>query len=194
MTMSMDTHKNAERDAQPTGPSGSYFDSNAHWHTRVAAPRPAATSFSTNAWTKVLALCLGVLLALTMLDTTTLSALSAEIGDSATPMAATANPMDDSGEAEEEEWNGPTGWAERLQQQSLEPTALTPDRLTGTVPTISTTADAPADQPFDFEAAFARLVLLGGALVLVVVGLVAAMITRRKNDEPEQGDTVGLIV
>lgn len=189
----MDMRNNAERDAKPVGRSGSYIDSQAHWHTRVAAPKPATTNFNTNAWTKVLALCLGVLLALTMLDTTTLSSLTAEIGDAATPMAATASPMD-ADDMAAEEWDGPTGWAERLQQRTLEPAALTPDRLANTASAVSGTDDIAVEQAFDFDAAFARLVLLGVALVAVVIVLAVALVARRKQDEPEQGDTVGLIV
>ena len=192
--MNMDTRNNAERDAKPTGRSGSYIDSQAHWHTRVAAPKPATTNFNTNAWTKVLALCLGVLLALTMVDTTTLSTLAAEIGDSATPMSATANPMEGDGGAVEQEWDSPTGWNDRLQQRTLEPAALTPDRLANTAPAVSVGDETVINQAFDFDAAFARLVLLGAAIVAVVIGLAVAMMSRRKQDEPEQGDTVGLIV
>lgn len=168
----------------------SQFDSNAHWHTQVAGPREAPTSFNTSAWTKVLTLCLGMLLALTMLDTTVLSTIATTIGDDSTPMAATVNPVEGYTPVDAED--GQAGWAGMLQAQELEPAALTPSRLTNTTSVSESADDAAAQQVFDFQAAFARVVLLGAAIVAVVIGLVVAILRHRKKEESEQGRTVGL--
>ncbi|MEE0706010.1 MAG: hypothetical protein UCH28_06450, partial [Adlercreutzia sp.] len=78
------------------------YDSQAHWHTEVPAAPAPINSFAAKTWTKVLSVCLSLLLALTMFDATALTSYADELADNATPMADTADQEEAAKAAEEE--------------------------------------------------------------------------------------------
>lgn len=63
-------------------------DSNAHWHTEVAATAAPLSSFSSRAWTIVLALCLVAALACTVFGGMGSATRVSTVLDNATPLAA----------------------------------------------------------------------------------------------------------
>lgn len=108
-----------------SNPKAAPFDSGAHWHTEVPAAPAPVNSFAAKTWTKVLSVCLSLLLALTMFDATALTSYASELSDAATPMADM--PESESGDSAGEKGDSAETslWTASAQSQSLPKEALT---------------------------------------------------------------------
>ncbi len=128
------------------------YDSQAHWHTEVPAAPAPINSFAAKTWTKVLSVCLSLLLALTMFDATALTSYADELADNATPMADTADQEEAAKAAEEEARqkaaeDEKTAWATTVQGAALDQkvlASLVPQKLTSAtevLPQVTVDAD-----------------------------------------------------
>lgn len=100
---------------------GVVHDSGAHWHTRVRDNTAPVNSFTAKTWTKVLSVCLSVLLALTMFDA---GALTAYADDAAASEPVSAEVAADGEEPAEESGEDPLAWAATAQSHDLDADAV----------------------------------------------------------------------